>query len=73
METLTPTLDTVSVCFGIFALLITFLFSAITDLILSLSRWLYEKAVQLRNERLGDQPSLIDRIRKKFFPPDDAA
>ena len=73
MESITATLDTVSVCFGLLLVLLSFLFSAIADLITSLSRWIYEKALQLRKDRIGDQPSLIDRIRKKFFPPDDAA
>lgn len=47
--------------------------SSITDLICSLANWILQKAAQLRKARIGDQPSLVDRIRKKLFPPDDAA
>lgn len=66
MDVFTPTLDTVSVCFGVMMLLLTFLISALTDLIMSLSRWIFEKAIRLRDERLGSRPSLWERIRSKI-------
>ena len=40
--------------------------SSVTDLIMSLSRWIFEKAIRLRDERLGSRPSLWERIRSKI-------
>lgn len=64
--------DQESFFLGVGFILAFMIVSSVTDLICSFANWIFQKAAQLRKARIGDQPSLVDRIRKKFFPPDDS-